>query len=344
MAKILGNFHMALVIGVILLIAAMAGLHSDAMDANYWVQFLRYLHVFSGILWIGLLYYFNFVQIPTMPKVPAELKPGVTKYIAPAALFWFRYSALLTVILGLLIIELRIPGDAGRALGLAEGYRVIGVGMCSLPTDASARGGAHFGGGGARMGGAAHFAGGGGGAHFSGGVAHFGGPRVAANVGGTPCPLGATVVCALGTLAPGASASASVTLSSSEQTLALTFNAASTDADLNSADNSASTGAVVGRPDLTVALSQSANPVAYNANDTYTADVTNNGTATATSAHVSFTRPSGTASQSASAPGTGPAASCSDRNSRSRMFARSMMYPMKTNSGIEISTSFVITE
>jgi hypothetical protein len=69
-------------------------------------------------------------------------------------------------------------------LGAMVTAAVIGVGMCSLPTDASARGGAHFGGGGARMGGAAHFAGGGGGAHFSGGVAHFGGPRVAANVGG----------------------------------------------------------------------------------------------------------------------------------------------------------------
>ena len=87
MAKILGNFHMALVIGVILLIAAMAGLHREAMDTNYWVQFLRYLHVFAGILWIGLLYYFNFVQIPTMPKVPAELKPAISRYIAPAALF-----------------------------------------------------------------------------------------------------------------------------------------------------------------------------------------------------------------------------------------------------------------
>ena len=61
---------------------------------GYWPQFLRYLHVFAGMLWIGLLYYFNFVQIPTMPSVPAELKPGVTKYIAPAALFWFRWAAL----------------------------------------------------------------------------------------------------------------------------------------------------------------------------------------------------------------------------------------------------------
>ena len=73
MAKILGNFHLALLIGVVLLAAAMFGLHGGAMDHNYWVQFVRYLHVFAGILWIGLLYYFNFVQIPTMPSVPVEL-------------------------------------------------------------------------------------------------------------------------------------------------------------------------------------------------------------------------------------------------------------------------------
>ena len=84
MAKILGNFHLALLIGV----RPAARRRCSAFTAarwthDYWVQFLRYLHVFAGILWIGLLYYFNFVQIPTMPKVPAELKPGVTKYIAP---------------------------------------------------------------------------------------------------------------------------------------------------------------------------------------------------------------------------------------------------------------------
>jgi uncharacterized membrane protein len=129
MAKILGNFHYALLIGIVLLIGAMVGLTQGGMDKGYWIEFLRFLHVWAGILWIGLLYYFNFVQIPTMPKVPAELKPGVTKYIAPAALFWFRYAALLTVILGLLIIELRQGGDSARALGLQEPYRTLGIGM-----------------------------------------------------------------------------------------------------------------------------------------------------------------------------------------------------------------------
>jgi len=130
MAKLLGNFHLALGIGVLLLIGAMFGLHGDAIgQEGYWAQFLRYVHVFAGVLWIGLLYYFNFVQIPTMPSVPAELKPAVSKYIAPAALFWFRWAALATVVLGLLVAELTQPGYAGKALMLEEGYRTIGIGM-----------------------------------------------------------------------------------------------------------------------------------------------------------------------------------------------------------------------
>ena len=63
--------------------------------------FTRYLHVLSGVMWIGLLWYFNFVQIPTMPKIPDDLKPAVGKYIAPEALFWVRWAALATVVTGL---------------------------------------------------------------------------------------------------------------------------------------------------------------------------------------------------------------------------------------------------
>jgi uncharacterized membrane protein len=129
MAKILGNFHLALLIGVLLLVAAMFGLHREVMHGAYWAVFARYLHIFAGVLWIGLLYYFNFVQIPTMPKVPAELKPGVTKYIAPAALFWFRWAAVATVVIGLILAELITPGYAGNALKLDPGSRTIGIGM-----------------------------------------------------------------------------------------------------------------------------------------------------------------------------------------------------------------------
>ena len=130
MAKILGNFHLALLIGIVLLMLAMVGLHQDAIaDRYYWAQFLRFAHVFAGILWIGLLYYFNFVQIPTMPKVPAELKPAVSRYIAPAALFWFRWAAVATVVLGLLVAELSEGGYIADALALQDQKRTIGIGM-----------------------------------------------------------------------------------------------------------------------------------------------------------------------------------------------------------------------
>ncbi len=130
MAKILGNFHLALLIGVALLVAAMFGLHGDLIGGGmaYWSPFFRYLHIFAGILWIGLLYYFNFVQIPTMPTVPAELKPAVSKYIAPVALFWFRWAAVATVLIGLILAESIRPGYVGQALAFKPGFRSIGVG------------------------------------------------------------------------------------------------------------------------------------------------------------------------------------------------------------------------
>jgi uncharacterized membrane protein len=130
MAKTLGNFHLALLIGLVLLAAAMFGLHGEAIGTKpYWIGWIRFFHVIAGVLWIGLLYYFNFVQIPTMPSVPAELKPGVTKHIAPVALFWFRWSALATVLIGLILAEMTQAGYIARALTLEPGFRTIGIGM-----------------------------------------------------------------------------------------------------------------------------------------------------------------------------------------------------------------------
>jgi uncharacterized membrane protein len=129
MGKILGNLNLALALGVVLLLAVMFGFHADQMEGGYVNFWLRFFHVLSGILWIGLLYYFNFVQIPTMPKVPAELKGGVSKFIAPEALFWFRWAALATVLTGLLVAETTTGGYIPRALTFDEGYRVIGLGM-----------------------------------------------------------------------------------------------------------------------------------------------------------------------------------------------------------------------
>jgi len=94
----------------------------------YSLFFTRWLHVLSGVMWIGLLWYFNFVQIPSMPKIPDEQKPAIGKVIAPAALFWFRYGALATVITGLLLIHQQ--GYLVEALTFADsGVRAIGIGM-----------------------------------------------------------------------------------------------------------------------------------------------------------------------------------------------------------------------
>lgn len=88
---------------------------------------LRWLHVGSGVMWIGLLWYFNFVQIPSMPKIPDEQKPAISKVIAPAALFWFRWSALATVVTGLLVAM--TSGYLVQALTLTDPVRTIGIGM-----------------------------------------------------------------------------------------------------------------------------------------------------------------------------------------------------------------------
>ena len=98
------------------------GVQSGLLTAAF-----QWLHVFFGVLWIGLLYYFNFVQVPAMPAIPAELKPGVTKHIAPKALFYFRWGAALTVLTGLILAHLY--GELADALMLRENARWIGIGM-----------------------------------------------------------------------------------------------------------------------------------------------------------------------------------------------------------------------
>ena len=124
MGKILENLNVVLVIGLVLAIGLMMGFHAEAITESV---VLRWLHVFFGITWIGLLYYFNFVQIPTMPSIPAELKPGISKYIAPKALFYFRWAAALTVLLGLLLAWSN--GYLVEALTLQPQVRLIGIGM-----------------------------------------------------------------------------------------------------------------------------------------------------------------------------------------------------------------------
>jgi uncharacterized membrane protein len=79
--------------------------HLSYLGGGYFGPFLTFLHVVSGVTWIGLLYYFNLVQIPVMPNIPTDLKPAIGKYIAPEALFWFRWSALATVVTGLIVFS-----------------------------------------------------------------------------------------------------------------------------------------------------------------------------------------------------------------------------------------------
>jgi uncharacterized membrane protein len=130
MAMLLEKLYLAVNAGIVAVILLSFGYHGDMAQVaslQYTTGIMTWLHVMSGIMWIGLLWYFNFVQIPTMPNVPAELKPAVTKYIAPRALFWFRYAALGTVITGLLLAWMK--GYLHEALHLQPPAVTIGTGM-----------------------------------------------------------------------------------------------------------------------------------------------------------------------------------------------------------------------
>jgi uncharacterized membrane protein len=132
LAKIgLDKLERALIYGVVIAIV-LALLKRAPIDYNWVAFFVRWLHVLSGVMWIGLLWYFNFVQIPSMPKIPDEQKPAVGKVIAPAALFWFRWAALATVITGLILAWLNGYIVDALTLGITSGggrATAIGIGM-----------------------------------------------------------------------------------------------------------------------------------------------------------------------------------------------------------------------
>jgi len=128
MGSILSSLSKTVIAGFVLLGVIMAIFGNINFLEPAWLAFaFRWLHVMVGVMWIGLLWYFNFVQIPSMPKISDEHKPAISKIIAPEALFWFRYSALLTVITGLIVAWLN--GYGHNALMLGEGYQAIGIGM-----------------------------------------------------------------------------------------------------------------------------------------------------------------------------------------------------------------------
>ncbi len=126
MGKFFENLHAVLLAGLALAVLAALSLHMDQIGTHaFWAFVARWIHVWAGILWIGLLYYFNFVQIPSMPKIPDEQKPAIGKVIAPTALFFFRWAAALTVLFGLTTAHMN--GYLMDALSLH--MPVIGTGM-----------------------------------------------------------------------------------------------------------------------------------------------------------------------------------------------------------------------
>ena len=121
------------VLAIILLIILMAWYGEGAAFDRAWFSFFfRWLHVLSGVMWIGLLYYFNFVQIPNMPNIPDEQKPAIGKVIAPAALWWFRWGAMATIVTGLILAWLNGYLLQAITIGLMDGvakHTAIGIGM-----------------------------------------------------------------------------------------------------------------------------------------------------------------------------------------------------------------------
>jgi uncharacterized membrane protein len=117
-----------LLIVLIIIVGAITGHFVKLNDVAWWTFFWRWLHIMAGIMWMGLLWYLNFVQTPTVPKIePAEHRAAISKFIAPNVLFWFRYSALATVVLGLILAWQK--GYLVQALTFQKPVYTIGIGM-----------------------------------------------------------------------------------------------------------------------------------------------------------------------------------------------------------------------
>jgi uncharacterized membrane protein len=128
MSTIFQSLGRTVLAGVVLLVLLVLTVGSNVSFSHAWFTFLmRWMHVACAVMWVGLLWYFNFVQIPSMPKIPDEQKPAISKVIAPTALFWFRWSSLATVVTGLLLATM--SGYIATALGLQKPFTAIGIGM-----------------------------------------------------------------------------------------------------------------------------------------------------------------------------------------------------------------------
>ena len=126
------TIHLSIILAILLFIGLFFGGGDWAFDQLFWSWLFRYFHVLSGVMWICLLWYLNFVQIPSMPKIPDDQKPAIGKVIAPAVLFWFRWAALSTIITGLIVAYLNGYIHQALALGIGSGggkNTAIGIGM-----------------------------------------------------------------------------------------------------------------------------------------------------------------------------------------------------------------------
>ena len=126
------TIHASLALAIILFLGLFYQNDGFSFDRLFWSGVARYVHVLVGIMWIGLLWYFNFVQIPNMGKIPDEQKPAIGKVIAPAALFYFRWAAAFTILSGLLVAGLNGYLHDAMTLSIGSGvpkHTAIGIGM-----------------------------------------------------------------------------------------------------------------------------------------------------------------------------------------------------------------------
>ena len=136
MNKILSSLpktiHTSIAISILLFLGLFFNNEGFDFDRIFWSWLLRYIHVVVAIMWIGLLWYFNFFQIPNMPNIPDDQKPAIGKVIAPAALFYFRWAAFATIVSGLILAWLNGYVHDALILGIGSGggkNTAIGIGM-----------------------------------------------------------------------------------------------------------------------------------------------------------------------------------------------------------------------
>ena len=141
MSGILTNLRNTVIAGVVLAIIMIVvvtiwhsnpGLYLDLGSQEWWSFLFRWFHVLSAVMWIGLLWYLNFVQIPNMPKIPDEQKPAISKVIAPSVLFWFRWAAMGTIVTGIILALLNEYFVGALLIGIVSDVpkdTAIGIGM-----------------------------------------------------------------------------------------------------------------------------------------------------------------------------------------------------------------------